>query len=307
VKSGRTNDEVRAAPAVSWTGSANWAGPTADELAALDELGASGRWALGDHEVRLSGLDDVLFPGHGGSARTRRDLVRHHAVMAPALLPYLAGRPVEAHRFPHGIDGKGSWQRTAPARAPDWIERWRDRLVPDSAAALAWLGAQAAVELAPWAATVDQPERPTWAQFVITGDRADVLAVARLHRTALEHLGVEGRPVADGLGGLAIWVPVSGATAEAVTAWVAAVAEAVTATLPDVDVTAGPPDGLLAAPWSPRPAPGAPVAVPLAWDELDDDDLRLDAWTVADAPDRLAGAGDPLAPLVGRAQRLPRL
>ena len=39
VKSGRTNDEVRDAPAATWSSDAIWAAPTPDELAALDELG----------------------------------------------------------------------------------------------------------------------------------------------------------------------------------------------------------------------------------------------------------------------------
>jgi bifunctional non-homologous end joining protein LigD len=44
VKSGRTNDEVAAAPAATWVSGQSWAGPTADELAALDDLGKGGDW-----------------------------------------------------------------------------------------------------------------------------------------------------------------------------------------------------------------------------------------------------------------------
>ena len=61
------------------------------------------------------------------------------------------------------------------------------------------------------------------------------------------------------------------------------------------------------APFSPRPAAGAPVSVPIRWDELDDPDLRPDRWTVRTVLDRLAAAGDPLAPLIGRHQQLPKL
>src|SRR6478736_4385486 len=46
VKSGRTNDEVKDAPAASWSSGANWAPPTSDELDALDALGKSGTWAF---------------------------------------------------------------------------------------------------------------------------------------------------------------------------------------------------------------------------------------------------------------------
>jgi bifunctional non-homologous end joining protein LigD len=63
----------------------------------------------------------------------------------------------------------------------------------------------------------------------------------------------------------------------------------------------------LVAPFSPRPSPGAPVSMPIAWDELDDPDLRPDRWTVHTALPRLRDTGDPLAPLIGRHQDLPPL
>jgi bifunctional non-homologous end joining protein LigD len=63
----------------------------------------------------------------------------------------------------------------------------------------------------------------------------------------------------------------------------------------------------LIAPYSARPAPGAPVSVPITWDELDDPDLRPDRWTVRTVLDRVQAVGDPLAELIGRPQRLPEL
>jgi bifunctional non-homologous end joining protein LigD len=319
VKSGRTNDEVRDAPAASWTGSANWAGPTADELSALDDLGHAGRWTLGDHELRLTNLDRVMFPGRAGEPPlTKRDLIRHHATMAPAMLAYLADRPVDVHRFPDGVTGNGSWARAVPSNAPSWLRRWRDEehrehVVPDSAASLAWLANHGAVELHPWTSTVADPHHPTWALFDIDpgpdDDAARVLELARLHRTALAHLGVEGRPAVTGSHGIQIWVPVAPrATFEQIRAWVDTVSRAIGATLGiDTADAARPIDGRVLAPFSPRAAAGAPVAVPLSWDELDDDDLRPDRWTIRDVGARLASAGDPLAPLIGRQQTLPRL
>ncbi|MBV9255431.1 MAG: ATP-dependent DNA ligase, partial [Actinobacteria bacterium] len=61
----------------------------------------------------------------------------------------------------------------------------------------------------------------------------------------------------------------------------------------------------LVAPFSARPAPGAPVSVPITWDELDDPSLRPDRWTIRDVLARLEAVGDPLAPLIGRQQELP--
>jgi bifunctional non-homologous end joining protein LigD len=340
VKSGRTNDEVLAAPAASWSGRGSWAGPTDDELDALDALGKSGHWALGGHELRLTNLDKVLFPGRGrgGKPLTKRDLIRHHAVMAPVMLPYLADRAVNMHRFPDGVGTKSFWHKEVPSHAPEWLRRWRnedadpgetqDYIVPDSAASVAWLANFGALELHPWTSRVDAPQRPTWALFDIDpggpDDFATVLQLARLHRTALAHLGVEGRPKVTGKRGIQIWVPVASRYSFTDTRrWVETISRAIGATLPDVvswewevrrrnglvrlDYTQNAINKTLVAPFSARPAPGAPVSVPLTWDELDDDDLRPDRWTIRDIGARLRQVGDPLAPLVGMQQQLPPL
>jgi bifunctional non-homologous end joining protein LigD len=46
------------------------------------------------------------------------------------------------------------------------------------------------------------------------------------------------------------------------------------------------------APYSIRPLPGAPVATPLDWSEVDDRRLTAQRYTIADIPKRLAD-GDP--------------
>ena len=225
VKSGRTNDEVKAAPPATWSSSASWAGATADELEALDALGKAGEWRVGEHTLKLTNLDKVLFPGRRGKgpALTKRDLIRHHATMAPAMLPYLAGRPVNLHRFPDGVKEAGFWQKAVPKHAPDWLTRWHydDHgkgetewyLVLDSAAALAWAANYGAVELHPWTSRGEAPHEPTWAMIDIDpGTKAtfdDALVLARLYRTALDHLDVQARPKVTGQRGIQIWVPVA--------------------------------------------------------------------------------------------------
>src|SRR5262249_7862400 len=59
----------------------------------------------------------------------------------------------------------------------------------------------------------------------------------------------------------------------------------------------------LVAPYSARPAPGAPVSVPLTWEELDDPELRPDRWTVRTVIERIdhVGAPSPALPTDERA------
>ncbi len=258
VKSGRTNDEVKASPSASWTGHGSWAAASPAELEALDDLGAGGTWTVGGEAVRLRRLGTIAVRARDGQpAVTRRDLVRHAATAAPVLLPHLVGHGV-------GID------------------------VDDTAGLIAAV-AGGAVELA--------VDRSGWAVIALgAASFDDVLVLARLHRTALAHLGVDGRPVLDGLGGIEIRIPVVASAGSTVEAWTRQVGEAVAASVPDVELRSPAADGDLLAPFSPRRAPGAPVVVPLAWDELDDPDPLAEGWTVATVAERIATVGDPLGP-----------
>jgi bifunctional non-homologous end joining protein LigD len=316
VRSGRTNDEVAAAPAATWSSHASWLAPTDAELAALDQLHADGRWTIGGQQVTLTDLGDTIIPGRRSSGEvTKRDLVRHLTSMAPAVLPYLHDRTVELHRFPAGIDDEGSWQRTLPASAPAWLTRHsvgsRSLLVVDSPAALAWVAGRSTLELAASTSATTAADRPTWVRLVVEpdgdGDLEAVLAPARLTHTALDHLGLDGRPLLAGAS-LEVLIPIAPrSTADAVHAWVEQLAGAIAAIIPDAPPPRAADARSFRVPFSVLPQPGGPVVVPLAWDELDDPDLRVGRWTVADAGTRLATVGDPLAPLIGKEQRLPRL
>ncbi|NMO90926.1 DNA polymerase ligase N-terminal domain-containing protein [Actinomycetospora sp. TBRC 11914] len=353
VLTGRTNDEVAAAPAAMWQSEAPAAqaevplaasdpglqvAATDDDLAALDALGDGGPWSVGGREVVLSNLDKVLFPGQAGPPLTKRDLVRFHARIAPFLLPYLAGRPVNLHRFPDGVARPGFWQKEVPGHAPDWLRRWHNPeaapdetqhyVVLDSTAALVWTANHGAIELHPWTSRLPDVHHPTWALIDIDPGPAvgfdDVLLLARLYRTALEHLQVAAAPKVTGKRGVQIWVPIAdGYTFDDTRAWVEKLSRAVGKTAPGLvswewhtdrrhglarlDYTQNAINKTLVAPFSPRPAPDAPVSTTLRWDELDDPDLAPDRWTIRTLPDRLATAGDPLRPLLGQAQTLPAL
>ncbi|HET6500813.1 MAG TPA: non-homologous end-joining DNA ligase [Amycolatopsis sp.] len=348
VKSGRTNDEVAANPEATWHSDrppAQAAVPTTapsasgDELAALDELGAKGTWHLDGHRLNLTNLDKVLFPAtEESTAVTKRELIAYYTTVAPVILPYLADRPLATHRFPDGTGKPGFWQKEAPPHAPKWLRRWyddrtgagkgRSYLVADSAAALAWLANYGALELHAWTSRVPDVEHPTWALFDIDpGPRTrfeDLLLLARLHRTALERLGLRGRPKVTGRHGIQVWVPVEPRYTYAETrAWTETVAQAIARTVPELVSWHGEKrerDGLarldytrnvitktLVAPYSVRPRPGAPVSVPLEWDELEDPDLRPDGWTIRTITARLADNGDPFAPLLNLPQQLPEL
>ena len=335
VLSGRTNEDVREHRPASW------AGPTDDELAALDDLaGAKGEWTVGDRTLALTNLDKVLIPRQGKAhGITKRDIVRYYARVAPWVAPWLAGRPLNLHRFPDGIEKGGFWHKALPAHAPDWVRRWpnpladegetRDYLLVDGAPALAWAANFAGIELHPWTSTAAAPEEPSYALVDIdpgpetTWDEA--LTLARLYRTALDHLGLVARPKVTGQRGIQVWIPVRrGYTFAETRAFVEALSRTVGGVVPGLvswkwnkdarkgkarlDYTQNMINKTLVAPYSLRPARGGPVSVPIEWDELDDPDLRSDRWTIDDVLDRLDEHGDPfVALLAGTDQSLPEL
>jgi bifunctional non-homologous end joining protein LigD len=350
VKSGRTNDEVAAAPAALWhsgrpaaeaeeTLVRQWDPPSSEELAALDRLGGQGNWELQGQKLKLTNLDKVLFPGRDTDGPyTKRDLIRYFSVAGPAMLPYLADRPINLHRYPNGVERPGFWHKQAPDFAPDWITRWRyDEAGPgdsecyfviDSVPALAWMANYGAVELHPWTSAIPDVHRPTWALIDIDPgpdtSAEDVLVLARLFRAGLEHLNVWGAPKLTGQRGIHIWIPVEPIyTFHETSAWVEKLSRAVGATVPSLvswtwqkdargglarlDYTQNAINKTLVAPYSTRPAPGAPVSAPVGWEELDDPGLRSDRWTLRTLPGRLAEVGDLFAPALNRRQKLPDL
>jgi bifunctional non-homologous end joining protein LigD len=351
VLSGLTNDEVKADPERMWRAGLPAAqasvalrapvtpAPGEDELAALDEITKDGKWEIFGRVLRLTNLDKELFPGRGdGPPVTKRELIRYTARVAPVILPYLTGRPLNMHRFPGGAAKPGFWHRQLPEHAPEWIPRWRDPdagrekthtyLMVDEAAALVWAANFGALEWHAWTARAAEPDEPSYALIDIDPGPAtswdDVLVLARLHRTALEHVGVRAAAKLTGRRGLHIWIPVAaGLSFHDTRAWTEQLSKAIGQVVPELvswkwdvrdrgglarlDYTQNVHNKTLVAPYSPRAGPGAPVSAPIAWEELDDPDLEPDGITMETMPARLAQRGDLFAAALGPGQPLPAL
>src|SRR4051794_2769118 len=193
-------------------------------LRALDHLNRAGEWEFDGVTLALTNLDKVLFPPRAKERPlTKRDLIRHYAARAPVMLPYLAGRAVNMHRYPNGVEKPGFWHKEVPSHSPDWITRWHyDDAYPDetqwyfvadSVPTLAWLANYGAIELNPWTSSVRSAHEPTWALIDVdpgpNTSWGDLVLLAGLYRTALEHLGVVGGPKVTGKRGIQVWVPIA--------------------------------------------------------------------------------------------------
>ena len=336
VLSGRTNEEVKAAPDRLWRSDLPAAeasvpaegqpgeGPTEDELAALADLGRQGTWEVFGRTLKVTNLDKELFPARAGEEPvTKRELLAYAARIAPVLLPYLRGRALNMHRYPDGAAHKGFWHKEIPDHAPEWIGRWHNEqadpdetqyyVVVDEPATLVWVAGFGALEWHPWTSPTDAPDRPSYVLFDIDpGERTsweEVVELARLHRTAFEHLNLRAYPKVTGRRGIQVWVPIaSGPRFDETREWAEKISKTIGAAQPELvswkwqkrerrglarlDYTQNAVNKTLVAPYSPRASAGAPVSAPITWDELDDPDLRPDRYTIRTILDRLDARGD---------------
>jgi bifunctional non-homologous end joining protein LigD len=275
--------------------------------------------------VVLSNPDKVFFPGEG---ITKGDVFAYYEAIAPTVVPHMRDRPFTMLRHPDGIAGKSFFQKDAPSHMPDWIETFthegiRYALVND-ADSLLWMVNMGCIDLHPWLARRDRPDRPDLLMFDLDPAEgtpfSDVVRAALLVREALDALKLEGVPRTSGGKGIHVLVPVERRYEHReARGFVAAVAKALAQTHPDlittkwrkaerhgvlVDANQNGLGRTTAGAYSVRPRPGATVATPLRWDELTPD-LHPSAFTMDAVVERVRRIGDVAAPLLGRRQRLP--
>lgn len=354
VLSGRTNAEVAERPERLWRSDQPAAaasvpapvpapgrlqGPGEEALAELDAMGQRGTWHVFGRSLNVTNLGKELFPGRDGEPPvTKRELLRYAACIAPVILPYLEGRAMNLRRHPEGAHTKGFWHKQRPGHAPAWVRAWANPdaeegetttyAVLDEPAAVVWAAQFGALEWHPWTSRTDRPDRPTYVLLDLDpGARTsweDILVLARLHRTAFEHLGVRAFPKVTGSRGIQIWVPIArGPGFDETRAWAERLSRTVGAVVPELlswkwevrarggrarlDFTQNAVNKTLVAPYSPRARPGAPVSAPIGWEELDDPDLRPDGFTIRTVLDRVAERGDLFRGAVLEQQTLPPL
>ncbi len=336
-----TSKSKKAAGSASGSAASPFRGATPEELAALDALGNEGVWKIDGQDLKVTNLDKALFKPRppDDDPITKRELIRFYATIAPTILPHLKDRPLNLNRFPNGPDGPSFWQKNIKDTDPKWLTRWHetgvdgrtdrdanDHLIADGPAAMAWLANQASFEIHAWTGKLPDPWQPAFAYIDIDpGEKTtweDTLTLARLYRAALEHLGVRGYPKTTGKRGIQIWIPIEPKyDFHETSSWVERVSRAVGSTVPELiswewstknrggkarlDYTQNASIKTLVAPYSVRPAAGAPVSTPIAWDELDDPDIRPDRWTIRDLPARVAKVGDLFAAAQTDLQELP--
>ncbi len=110
------------------------------------------QWAqVGKRKVELSNLEKIIFPEDG---ITKAEVIEYYLKIAPTLLQHVKGRALTLIRFPDGIHGESFYQKNRPEWAPDWIEfvklgkeEKKDYIIATEPASLVWLANLASLEL----------------------------------------------------------------------------------------------------------------------------------------------------------------
>ena len=278
-----------------------------------------------ERKVPFTNLDKAFWPAEG---YTKGDLIDYYRSIAHWLLPYLRDRPLVLTRYPEGIAGKSFFQKDAPRWAPEWLRTeslWSEQggreiryFVCDDVESLLYVVNLGTIPLHVWSSRLASLQRPDWTILDLDPKGAPfshVVALARVLHELCEAIGLPSFAKTSGSSGLHVLVPLAGLLSfEQARTLAELLAREVAEQRPELATLAraiGKRGGrvyldtgqnghgkLLAAPFSARPLPGAPVSMPLRWSEVGP---RLDPrrFTIRSAARRMQRLGeDPLRPIL---------
>jgi bifunctional non-homologous end joining protein LigD len=274
--------------------------------------------------------DKVMFPDCG---ITKGELAQYYELVAPVMVPHLAGRPVTLERFHKGVGEKGFFQKNVAKGAPAWLERVAvpktdgvvNYAVVSDARGLLWLANQNCITPHVWTSRVPQLVRPDLCVFdldPLVDDPAVLRSAQLLVRDVLAELGLTSWVKTSGSKGFHVVVALDG-TADC--AQVARFAHAVGRLLVRrdpahltqefykadrggrilVDTGHNEFGATYAATYAVRPKANAPVSAPCTWDEIERGDVGPQAFTLRTMAKRLDTRGDVWASLFQSPHALP--
>jgi bifunctional non-homologous end joining protein LigD len=281
----------------------------------------------GRRSVEISRPGKELFAGI-----TKLDLASYYADIAGVMLPLVAGRPLNLERYPDGVEGPKIFQQHASKHFPDWIKRVEtpkaggtvEHVVANDAATLVYLANQGVITLHAWLSRTDRLNRPD--RLIVdldpsVEDHAVMRKAARAIADLLSELELRPWAMATGSRGYHLVVALARrADFETVREFSRDLAELAQQRHAELFTTeqrkAKRENKILldmmrnafghtsVAPYAVRARPNAPVATPLALEELSDSSALPDRWTLATIGKRLERDGDPWREIGARPQTL---
>lgn len=279
------------------------------------------------HELKFTNLSKVFWPEMNV---TKRDMLNYYYQVVPYMLPYMKDRPQTLNRFPNGIHGKSFYQKDVTGKVPDWIkthryysdtdEREKHFLVATNEASLLYIASLGCIEMNPWSSRTEMPDNPDWCIIDLDPDKNtfdQVIEAAQVTKKILDAMGIPGYCKTSGSTGLHIYIPLGARyTYEDSKEFGRVIARVVHEEIPSftsierltsnrkgkmyIDFLQNRPQATVAGPYSLRPKPGAPVSMPLHWDEVKKG-LKITDFNIRNAMARLKETGDLFNGVLGKA------
>lgn len=272
--------------------------------------------------LALTHLDKIYWPKE---KYTKGDLLDYYQNIAPYILPYLKDRPITLKRYLEGIEGQSFYQKNIGSPHPEWIQTVRVQhegkvnqyLIINDVRSLLYAVNLGSIDLHPFMSTTRDLDHPDYC--VIDLDPHDisfkkVVEIALAVHALLDEIGVKNYCKTSGGKGLHILIPLKGKyDYEQSRQFAEIIANRIHEKYPKITSIERDPkkrpkkiylDYLqnrigqtIAAPYSVRPRPKAPVSTPLDWDEVNDD-LDPQHFTIKTIPKRLKAKGDLFNPVL---------
>ena len=273
---------------------------------------------VGSHEIEISRLDKVLFPEDG---ITKGDLIDYYSRIAPEMLPHIRNRPLTLERYPHGIHTKRFFQKEVSTYFPGWIRKVTVKkvggtvthVVCNDTATLVYLANQACITPHIFLSRIDRLDVPDQMVFDLDPQDDDfepVRSAAQAFKDLLDELELPAFLKTTGSRGLHVVVPLQRREGfDTVRDFARQLAGTVVSWAPGertmeqlkakrgnrvfIDINRNAYAQLVAPAYAVRARKGAPISVPLHWNELRKKNLRSDSVTIRTVFDRLEKAADP--------------
>ena len=299
--------------------------PAPPRTVLLDATQKEAEITIDGHRLKFTNLDKLFYPKDG---YRKRDLLNYYDAVAPLLVPHLKGRPLSLKRYPNGIDKPFFFQKQIAESFPKWLHTAvADKIeyvIGDDRATLLFLVNLGCIDHNPWMSRLGTLENPDYVLIDLDPYECSyekIVEAALWVRAKLERIELVSYPKTTGGDGIHIFVPVEPVYTYAQVRSFAEVLSALgAAARPDLFTT---PRAVskrekgkvyfdwqqiaqsktISAPYVLRAYPGAPVATPLAWDEVTPR-LRPEQFHLGNALGRFDRVGDLFDGVLKRPQRL---
>jgi bifunctional non-homologous end joining protein LigD len=281
---------------------------------------------IGGHDLKFTNLSKIYWPKEN---ITKRDMLNYYYQAAPYMVPYYKDKPQTLNRYPHGIDGETFYQKDVKGKVPGWIKTFpyhsytdnRDKefLVITDEASLLYVAALGCIEINPWSSRIQSPDNPDWCIIDLDPDKNtfnQVVDAACVTKKILDAIGVISFCKTSGSTGLHIYIPFGAKyTYEDSKEFGRALAKLIHAEIPKytsierkiadrdgkmyIDFLQNRSQATVAGPYSLRPKPGAPVSMPLHWEEVTKG-IKITDYNIFNAIERLKNEGDIFKEVLGK-------